>query len=393
MTRKCLVCGSNVSGVTNFNPVALLNKPIPSFKRGLVTEMEVCFCPKCDHISTYLGRDISRLDLQEKIYSELYSKMTQTTASSRQAEFADKVLNIIRQWIGGRRIRILEIGCHDGYIIGNLAKDGHTCFGVEPSSYAEFALSEYPNVNLYKGFFDEGTFPGEMFDLIIARHVVEHVSEPLEFVRKLTEKLVPDGLVYIEVPASLDSLKSCYYPEFHVDHVSYFTPRSFNALHQLAGLGNIKSFEVFESYLKFPFMGIFSSKSNYVVHPMPEFFYTDQMPVYIERFRANFERYRRRLIDIFSIGRVAIWGAGSVANRYVLDSGASIESYRVFDINEVNIGSYLSASGAEVLDARSIPEMNVDRVLIASSWEEDVRRQIKAISGTVEIVGYSDLLA
>lgn len=393
MSNNCLVCGSDTSIVTKFEPVALFNKPISRVVQSMVTDMEVRFCQQCDHISTYLGHDASLFDLQETIYAELYSKMTQTTLSSGQAIFTDKVLRIIRQWIGPQKIRILEIGCHDGYIVGSLSRDGHSCYGVEPSNFAEFVSIKYPEVHIHRGFFNADTFAGEKFDLIIARHVVEHVPEPLEFARDIADKLAPGGLVYMEVPASLDSVKKCYFPEFHVDHISYFTPRSFITLHDLAGLGNIKFFEVFDSYLSFPFMGIFSSTAKRTSVPAREFFYTSHMPGYIKEFGDSFEKYRKRLKDVFSSGRVGIWGAGSVANRYVLDSGVGPDCYRVFDINQVNIGSYLSVSGAEVFDARLIPEMNIDKILIASSWEDDVRRQINQISGTVEIVSYFDLLA
>ncbi len=393
MIRKCLVCGSAVSPMTSFDRVALLNKPVSAHLDDMVTSMEVCCCTSCDHISTYLGEDISHGDLLEKIYGELYSKMTQTTISKTQSAFTENVLRIVRKWIGGKGVRVLEIGCHDGYIIGNLAKDGHFCVGVEPSVYADFASATYPDVRIHKGFFDRNTFADEKFDLILARHVVEHVRDPLDFMKAISDRLAPGGLVYVEVPSSLDSVKKCYYPEFHVDHISYFTPRSFNTLHKLAGLGDIKFFEVFDSYLNFPFMGILSAKSSGLDGVAHEYFHSSQMPLYIEKFNLNFRKYRQRLIDIFSAGSVGIWGAGSVANRYILDSGASLESYHVFDINKANFGFHLSVSGAEVFDARMIPEMEIKRILIASSWEEDVRRQIREISDSIDVIGYSQLIA
>lgn len=41
---------------------------------------------------------------------------------------------------------------------------------------------------------------GQLFDLILVAHVIEHVSSPLEFMKKVLLHLKPGGFLYIEVP-------------------------------------------------------------------------------------------------------------------------------------------------------------------------------------------------
>jgi SAM-dependent methyltransferase len=44
-------------------------------------------------------------------------------------------------------------------------------------------------------------FEADMFDLIVASHVIEHLNEPLNFFKECIRVLKPNGILYIEAPS------------------------------------------------------------------------------------------------------------------------------------------------------------------------------------------------
>src|SRR6266545_3851981 len=70
------------------------------------------------------------------------------------------------------------------------------------------------------------------FDVVTAFHVLEHVHDPHEFLRRLSRLLRPDGILVVEVPNVDDALVSTYdipaYRSFYFTnaHLWYFSPRT-----------------------------------------------------------------------------------------------------------------------------------------------------------------------
>ena len=75
---------------------------------------------------------------------------------------------------------------------------------VEPTEGANI-IAENNGVKAFNLYLDEDTtIVGNNFDLITANHVVEHVDDPVEFLILLKKFLSKNGLIYIEMPSSLD---------------------------------------------------------------------------------------------------------------------------------------------------------------------------------------------
>lgn len=51
---------------------------------------------------------------------------------------------------------------------------------------------------------------GSDIDLLIAAHILEHVSDPLEFLQGLGSKLLPGALLYVEVPLDAPSIATSF---------------------------------------------------------------------------------------------------------------------------------------------------------------------------------------
>lgn len=93
--------------------------------------------------------------------------------------------------------------------------------------------------------------PGSKFDLIMASEVFEHLSNPVEVLRKLTEHLNEHGKILIDVPAEyVGALKQAWDHQKIIggslmvmhEHINHFSIEAMAALLRSVGLAPIKLF-------------------------------------------------------------------------------------------------------------------------------------------------------
>lgn len=116
---------------------------------------------------------------------------------------------------------VLEIGSNRGDLLYLLRqRHGHlNVIGLEPSRL------DFVGVITVRYNFKPDLFSNK-FDLIIMRHVLEHVKYPLKFLFDIKNCLSEGGLVFIEVPNLIRDLSDkieCFTP----DHVNYFSAPAF----------------------------------------------------------------------------------------------------------------------------------------------------------------------
>ena len=138
---------------------------------------------------------------------------------------------------------VLEIGSSSGFLLKSLQDKGCTVTGVELShEYRDYAQAK--GIKTVASTSELAS--GEQFDILLHYYVLEHVSEPLSFLKSLLPMLKPGGKMIFEVPNGNDPLTSLYkVPEFEKfywwrAHHWYFTERSLRYL--LSQLG--RPFEV-----------------------------------------------------------------------------------------------------------------------------------------------------
>jgi SAM-dependent methyltransferase len=131
---------------------------------------------------------------------------------------------------------ILEVGCSSGFMLYPMRDAGHTCVGVEPSGL----FNEYLQSRGIESYNSVNQLPKEVakagFDLIMHFFVLEHISQPVDFLQSQIELLKPGGTIVFEVPNAADPLYSVYdIPEFErfywsIAHPWYFSQKSLRFL-------------------------------------------------------------------------------------------------------------------------------------------------------------------
>jgi SAM-dependent methyltransferase len=136
---------------------------------------------------------------------------------------------------------VLEVGCSSGFMLLPLRADGHACVGVEPSgAFGGYLRSQ--GLETY-GSLEElvAASPPRRFDLILHFFVLEHIAQPVAFLKRLLELLSPAGRIVFEVPNAADPLYSVYdiaaFERFYwsIAHPWYFSEPSLRYLLERTG--------------------------------------------------------------------------------------------------------------------------------------------------------------
>lgn len=94
---------------------------------------------------------------------------------------------------------VLDIGCATGALLAFLAEDGWRVTGIEISSCADYARSKR-NLQVRSLPLEENKFSAESFDVILASHLIEHLNEPMGFLKEAYRLLKKDGYIFITTP-------------------------------------------------------------------------------------------------------------------------------------------------------------------------------------------------
>lgn len=96
----------------------------------------------------------------------------------------------------------LDVGCNYGFAL-DLARfvHGWDVVGLEPSLAGRRGAAEL-NLEIRDGYLQEDTELGRRFDLVLSSEVLEHVPDPLGFLRGIRQQLAPGGRVILTTPAA-----------------------------------------------------------------------------------------------------------------------------------------------------------------------------------------------
>jgi 2-polyprenyl-3-methyl-5-hydroxy-6-metoxy-1,4-benzoquinol methylase len=121
--------------------------------------------------------------------------------------------------------RVLDIGASSGEFTYVMQRAGFAARGIEPNlGYADFARRTYGVAVESGGMEEAGIAPGSL-DLVTLNHVLEHLADPWDALRRIGGWLAPGGLLFIEVP-NLAGVRKQASNTFHTAHIWNFTPET-----------------------------------------------------------------------------------------------------------------------------------------------------------------------
>jgi len=209
-----------------------------------VKDMTVYKCINCK----MMFQDALHLPASGDKCSETFYSLEQAAIELKTA-IENERMRIIQGHINRdiKGMRILEIGSGLG-VLGNMLKGRQAEYlGIEPSvSLYNASIRNFPYLesNIKNTYFEEARIDKDYFDLILMVDVLEHIPDPVGYIKNVRQHLRNGGILYIEIPnEDLLQLKGWVrrkldfyfgYPT-HPLHVSLFTKNTLSILLRSSG--------------------------------------------------------------------------------------------------------------------------------------------------------------
>ncbi len=100
---------------------------------------------------------------------------------------------------------VLDVGCGGGAFLERMRALGWRALGVEPDARAVEVARTVRGLDVRLGTLEAQRFPEGRFDAVVSSHVIEHVHDPLGFLRECARVARPGGRVVVVTP-NIESL-------------------------------------------------------------------------------------------------------------------------------------------------------------------------------------------
>lgn len=135
-----------------------------------------------------------------------------------------------------RREKILEIGVGSGSFLNEAKKSGHIVTGCDLSEEICASVTKNYGIEMFCCS-PKDLSQKETYGIIILNHVLEHVRDPVDFLRSVRELLRPDGRIHIAVPniRCFEAILSGW-GSYEPYHLSYFSTSTLEKTVRRAGI-------------------------------------------------------------------------------------------------------------------------------------------------------------
>ena len=167
--------------------------------------------------------------------------------------------------------KILDMASGYGFFMQMMKTEGYEVEGVEISKDRlgvcrnRMADAKVYTINLLAEEVPEKLY--ESYDLVTMFHLLEHITNPVLFLKRLKDFMKPDGYLILELP-NVDNLMMKASLEFNDffyfrDHVAYYTPQLLQTVLEKAGYEIIK--------LKGNQLYGLTNHFNWIINGVPEY--------------------------------------------------------------------------------------------------------------------------
>jgi len=238
----CPICGGSEYDVikkSNYPDDLPRDEIVEIFRSSSDTELmdQMVACKSCGLV--YLNPRFN-----EKIILESYSEGTDTRFASQNHLRIRTFRRVFDRWAkrfgvsSGDSSPVLDVGCAAGAFPKAADELGFPVVGVEPSAHLSGYAREEFGLDVRTGVLEDQHFPDASFQVITLWDVIEHLSNPVQSLQEIHRILKPGGHLVVNYP-DYDSwpckIMGSRWPFFLSVHLTYFTPKSIDALLAKAG--------------------------------------------------------------------------------------------------------------------------------------------------------------
>lgn len=177
-------------------------------------------------------------ELVTAAYREMRDERYLEEAATRRRSLR-RSLALVEQRAGGRRGRLLDVGCSAGLFAELARASGWDVLGVEPSEWLAARARERLGDAVVCARFEEVALEPGSFDAVCLWDVLEHVPDPPSFLAQAVAALRPGGLLALNVPNIRSWIARALgrrWPLLLPEHLCFFSPASLRLLFDRNGV-------------------------------------------------------------------------------------------------------------------------------------------------------------
>lgn len=217
---NCHICGNlSVVLIDEFSNLYMVTSDRRPWKKG----GRLGLCQACNNVQKIIDSDFLQncKDIYGN-YSVYYPGQERRVFEQSEGVSlarSEKILaEVFKRYEFGPSGRLLDIGCGNGNLLRSFSKlkPTWTLAGLEIDNKHKNDIEKIDNVTAFYSCDIEEI--REQFDVISMIHVLEHIVNPLPFLKRVRSKLKTDGLLLVEVPQFTDNP----FDLVIADHCSHF---------------------------------------------------------------------------------------------------------------------------------------------------------------------------
>ena len=339
-----------------------------NIKRG---DLELAVCIECSFVFNR-SFDISQMEYGEQYdNSQTFSKY-----------FESYLTELVNSLVFDKNIKncnIIEVGCGKGLFLRKLVENkewNNIGYGFDPS-YIGPEVDMERRLKFQKRFFDSNCVIPKP-DIVICRHVIEHISQPVAFLNSIKDSLLDSSSVriFFETPTVEWIFRNNVFWDFFYEHCSYFTAESLTTCFETAGfqVENVK--HVFNG--QYLWLEATLPKETPIITKKPK-----NISLLAKHFALKEQeliiKWRKKVIELGKKGKVAIWGAGAKGVTFVnlIDPDKKLIDF-VIDLNPQKQHNFLPGTGHLIINYTDISKNQIkNAILMNPNYQQEILELLK----------------
>ena len=380
--KQCRICKNKLKKIISFNKISLVGEFLKNKKKNKKYPLSLNYCISCMHVQ------IAEIIDPKKLFSN-YLWETGVTISNHK--IFKQVIKSYQKKIN-HKTKVFEIASNDGSFLKFLnQKFKCHSVGIDPALNLK---KKEKKINQILGFFNYKESKKIFkkfgsFDLIFARNVLAHVTDPNEIFLGINHLLAKEGKAIIEVPHLLPIIKNLQYDNIFHEHQGFHSIKSIKDLCERNHL-KLTNVELIKSQggsirceLKKRFMHHKERKKvSYLIayEKKNKLFSANYLNLYKNKINFHKKKLYRLLKNIKSKKKkISIYGASGKGQALLQFCNINYKLIdKVYDISKLKNNRYTPGTNLIINHPKYINRTNID-YLFLSAWniKEEIMKQEK----------------